>query len=81
MSVCIESATPRCQAMREKVDTPEAKESYSYRMRTIEPVFANFRHVKGMNRINYRGRAKVSVIWKLWCIVPNIERIVFYSPE
>ena len=34
-----------------------------------------------MNRINYRGREKVSVIWKLWCIMHNIEKIVLYSPE
>ena len=81
LSICIETANPRCQAMREKVDTPEAKERYSYRMGTIEPVFANLRHAKGMNRINYRGLEKVNVIWKLWCIMHNIEKIVLYSPE
>lgn len=81
LSICIETANPRCQAMREKIDTPEARERYSYRMGTIEPVFANLRHAKGMNRINYRGREKVGVIWKLWCIVHNIEKIVLYSPE
>ncbi|MEM7599811.1 MAG: transposase [Verrucomicrobiota bacterium] len=81
LSICVETANPLCQAMREKIDTPEAKERYSYRMGTIEPVFANLRHAKGMNRINYRGREKVSVIWKLWCIMHNIEKIVLYSPE
>lgn len=81
LSICVETANPRCQAMREKVDTPEAKERYSYRMGTVEPVFANLRHAKGMNRINYRGRKKVGVIWKLWCIMHNIEKIVLYSPE
>lgn len=81
LSICIETANPRCQAMREKVDTAEAKERYSYRMGTIEPVFANLRHAKGLTRINYRGREKVSVIWKLWCIMHNIEKIALYSPE
>jgi len=81
LNICIETGSPRCQAMRAKVDTPEAKERYSYRMGTIEPVFANLRHAKGMNRINYRGRKKVGVIWKLWCIMHNIEKIVLYSPE
>lgn len=81
LSICIETANPRCQAMREKVDTPEARERYSYRMGTVEPVFANLRHAKGMNRINYRGREKVGVIWKLWCIMHNLEKIVLYSPE
>ena len=80
MSVCIEPARPHCQAMRDKVDTPEAKERYSYRMGTIEPIFANMRHAKGLTRINYRGRAKVAVIWKLWSIMHNIGKIALYRP-
>jgi len=81
LSICIETANPHCQAMRAKVDTKEARRRYSYRMGTIEPVFANLRHAKGMNRINYRGREKVGVIWKLCCIVHNIGKIALYSPE
>lgn len=80
LSFMVESANPRCQAMREKVDTPEAKERYSYRMGTIEPVFANLRHAKGLNRINYRGRRKVETIWKLWSIMHNIGKIALYRP-
>ena len=67
--------------MRDKVDTPEAKERYSYRMGTIEPIFANLRHAKGLTRINYRGREKVGVIWKLWSIMHNICKIALYRPE
>jgi hypothetical protein len=80
LSVCVEPARPNCQAMRDKVDTPEARERYSYRMGAIEPVFANLRHAKGLNRINYRGRTKVGVIWKLWCIMHNIGKIALYRP-
>jgi hypothetical protein len=80
LSFMVESANPRCQAMREKVDTPGAKERYSYRMGTIEPVFANIRHAKGLTRINYRGREKVAVIWKLWSIMHNIGKISLYRP-
>lgn len=80
LSVCIEPARPHCQAMRDKVDTPEAKERYSYRMGTIEPIFANMRHAKGLTRINYRGREKVGVIWKLWSIMHNIGKIALYRP-
>lgn len=81
LSICVEPARPHCQAMRDKVDTPEARERYSYRMGTIEPVFANLRHAKGLNRINYRGREKVAVIWKLWSIMHNIGKIALYRPE
>ena len=49
-------------------------------MGTIEPIFANLRHAKGLNRINYRGREKVAVIWTLWSIMHNIGKIVLYRP-
>lgn len=80
LSICIEPARPHCHAMRAKVDTPEAKERYSYRMGTIEPIFANLRHAKGLTRINYRGRKKVAVMWKLWSIMHNIGKIALYRP-
>ena len=81
LSICIQTANPRCQAMRNKVDTPEAKERYSYRMGTIEPVFAHIRYAKRLDRINYRGREKVAVIWKLYAIMHNISKIVLYKPK
>lgn len=81
LSICVQTANPNCKSMREKVDTPEAKERYSYRMGTIEPIFANIRHAKGLHRINYRGRVKVEVMWKLWSIMHNIGKIVLYRPE
>ena len=67
--------------MRNKVDTPEARERYSYRMGTIEPVFAHIRYAKGLDRINYRGRKKVDIIWKLYAIMHNISKIVLYKPN
>ena len=67
--------------MRAMVDTPEARERYSYRMGTIEPIFANIRHAKGLGRINYRGREKVGVIWKLWSIMHNIGKVALYRPD
>lgn len=81
LSVPIKDPSPHCKAMRAKVDTAEGKERYSYRMGTIEPVFANIRHAKRIGRINYRGRQKIDVIWKLYCIMHNISRLTFYRPE
>ena len=81
LSICIQTANPHCQAMRNKVDTPEARERYSYRMGTIEPVFAHIRYAKGLDRINYRGRKKVDIIWKLYAIMHNISKIVLYKPN
>jgi len=50
-------------------------------MGSIEPIFANIRHAKNITRINYRGRQKVDLIWKLTCIMHNITRLNYYRPE
>ena len=44
-------------------------------MGTVEPVFANLRHNKGLDRFTLRGRDKVAVQWRLYCLVHNIEKI------
>ena len=67
--------------MRDKIETPEARQRYSYRMGTIEPIFAHIRHAKGLGRINYRSRKKVGVIWSLWAIMHNISKITLYRPH
>jgi hypothetical protein len=41
----------------------------------VEPVFANIRHRKRMNRFTLRGRDKVSTQWQLYCLVHNIEKL------
>ena len=49
--------------------------SYGRRIATVEPVFANIRHHKRMDRFTLRGKAKVSTQWQLFCLVHNIEKI------
>ena len=81
LSICIESARPHCQEMQKKVDSPEGRERYTYRMGTIEPVFAHIRHAKGLDRIHYVSRRKVNIIWQLWCIMHNISKLNLYRPD
>jgi len=45
------------------------------RIATVEPVFANTRHHKGMSRFTLRATAKVSTQWQLVCLVHNIEKM------
>jgi DDE family transposase len=45
----------------------------------VEPVFANIRHNKRLNRLTLRGRAKVSTQWQLYCLVHNIEKPAHHS--
>jgi transposase len=73
-----ESLTPS-QRMQRKIDTDIGKEIYSARLGNIEPVFANIRYNKRLDRFTYRGKMKVNVQWLLYCMVHNIEKIAHYG--
>jgi hypothetical protein len=61
--------------MRQAIDSPLGRSIYSKRIGTLEPVFANIRHNKRMNRFNLRGKCKVNTQWHLYCLGHNIEKI------
>jgi transposase len=61
--------------MRKAIDSPRGRALYSKRIGTVEPVFANIRHNKRMNRFTLRGQCKVNTQWNLYCLVHNIEKI------
>ncbi len=63
------------QAMKQRIDSPEGRRRYSQRIGTVEPVFGNIRHNKRLNRFTLRGRHKVGVQWRLYCLVHNIEKL------
>lgn len=63
------------ELMRREIDSPRGRALYSRRIGTVEPVFANLRHSKRLNRFTMRGRCKVRTQWRLYCLVHNIERI------
>jgi transposase len=65
--------------MIEKVDSEHGKARYERRLVIVEPVFANIRTQKGLDRFTVRGKPKVNVQWNLFCIVHNIEKIVNYG--
>jgi transposase len=67
--------------MRAKIDTPRARAIYARRLAIVEPVFANLRHNKGLNRFTYRGLEKVNVQWLLFCLVHNLEKIARHGKE
>jgi hypothetical protein len=57
-----------CEKMRKKIDSPAYRELYSRRQQIIEPVFSDIEYCKGMDRFTLRGREKVDMQWKLYCI-------------
>ena len=67
------------KAMMEKVDSDRGRKIYPQRMAIVEPVFANIRTQKRMDRFTLRGKIKVSIQWMLYCMVHNIEKITNYA--
>jgi transposase len=63
-----------CHEMRKKLEGEEYKERYARRIQIIEPVFANIKYCKGLNRFTMRGQAKVNGQWLLWCIMHNLGK-------
>ena len=66
-------------AMKQKIDTPEGRRTYSKRLGIVEPVFGNIRTCKRMDRFTLRGKIKVNIQWMLYCLVHNIEKIINYG--
>jgi len=65
--------------MAAKMDTARGKKMYPRRIAIVEPVFANIRIQKMLNRFTLRGKAKVNIQWLLYCMVHNIEKISNYG--
>jgi hypothetical protein len=65
--------------MKARIDSPEGRAQYGQRFATVEPVFGNLRHNKQLNRFTLRGRTKVDVQWKLYCMVHNIEKLAHHG--
>ena len=65
--------------MKRRLDAPEGRRQYGQRFATVEPVFANLRDNKGLDRFTLRGRIKVDAQWKLFCLVHNIEKLAHHG--
>lgn len=61
--------------MKTQIDSPSGRAQYAQRFAAVEPVFANVRYNKGLDRFTLRGRTKVDGQWKLFCLVHNIEKL------
>jgi transposase len=68
------------KAMSHKVDSPKGRRIYPQRIAIVEPVFANIRIHKLLNRFTLRGKNKVNIQWMLYCMVHNLGKIARYAP-
>jgi len=64
-----------------KIDTERGRKLYPHRIAIVEPVFANIRTNKRLDRFTLRGKIKVNIQWLLYCMVHNIEKIANFGPE
>jgi transposase len=67
------------KVMAAKIDTNQGRRVYDQRAGIVEPVFANIRYQKSMDRFTLRGKIKVNIQWLLYCMVHNIEKVVNYG--
>ena len=65
--------------MAGKIDTEMGRKIYPRRIAIAEPVFANIRTHKRLDRFTLRGKIKVDIQWMLYCMVHNIGKIANYG--
>ena len=66
-------------AMVKKIESQKGRSIYPQRIAIVEPVFANIRVHKRMDKFSLRGKIKVNIQWLLYCMVHNIEKIANYG--
>ena len=71
--------TSLVEQMKAKIDTLEGRGIYSKRLAIVEPVFANIRAQKRLDRFTLRTKAKVNIQWILFALVHNIEKIANFG--
>ncbi len=74
-----EKAITLTQKMIAKIDSEQGRYTYSKRLGIVEPVFGNIRENKGHKRFSLRGKNKIDMQWKLYCMIHNIEKIKNYG--
>jgi transposase len=68
------------QQMIRKFDSPLGRFLYSRRMGIVEPVFGNIRNALGLKHFSFRGKVKVDIQWKLFCLVHNMKKLFRFAP-
>jgi len=58
-----------------KLDTPRGKRLYKKRAATIEPVFAQIKHNRGIRTLTRRGLTAADSEWKLICATHNLLKL------
>lgn len=66
---------PLTTTMIAKLDTPHGRSTYKKRAPSIEPVFAQIKHNRGIRTIARRGLTAADSEWKLICATHNLLKV------
>ena len=66
---------PLTTTMIAKLDSPRGRKTYNKRAPSIEPVFAQIKHNRGIRSISRRGLTAADSEWKLICATHNLLKI------
>lgn len=66
------------QVMRRKLLSSEGRRKYKKRIATVEPVFAQIKHIMEFRRFLLRGLEKVKTEFSIICTAYNIKKILKY---
>ena len=66
---------PRYDFMRAVLKSEHGHERYRKRKQTVEPLFGNTKHNKGVTRFLRRGRVKVRTEWRLHMMAHNLTKL------
>jgi Transposase DDE domain len=67
------------ERMKWAIDGDRRRKLYWRWIAIVEPVFANLRHNKGLDRFTLRTQSKVNPQWRLCCLVHNIEKLAHHG--
>lgn len=73
------SPLPYTERMKRAIDSSRGRRLYGRRIAIVEPVFANLRHNKRLDRFTLRTQPKVNTQWNLYCLVHNIEKLAHHG--
>jgi transposase len=73
------SPLPYTERMKQAIDSDRGRALYGRRIAIVEPVFANLRHNKRLDRFTLRTQRKVNIQWNLYCLVHNIEKLAHHG--
>jgi hypothetical protein len=67
------------ERMKRAIDSLRGRRLYGRRIAIVEPVFANLRYNKRLDRFTLRTQPKVNTQWNLYCLVHNIEKLAHHG--